>query len=78
MIRRDSLPYLEFQGPKPRRLGIVLPKRMRLAVSSNVDLGPLVRSVAAPEIDPRTSGSALTLLLGALAVLRGSRRATAI
>lgn len=46
--------------------------------SSNVDLGPLVRSVAAPEIDPMTSGSALTLLLGALAVLRGRRRATAI
>jgi hypothetical protein len=48
-------------------------------VSSNVDLGPLVRSVAAaPEIDPTTSGSALTLLLGTLAVLRGRRRATAI
>jgi len=48
-------------------------------VASNVDLGPLVRSVAAaPEIDPTTSGSALTLLLGTLAVLRGRRRATAI
>ena len=48
-------------------------------VAGNVDLGPLVRSVAAaPEIDPTTSGSAFTLLLGALAVLRGRRRATVI
>jgi hypothetical protein len=48
-------------------------------VAVNVDLGPLVHSVAAaPEIDSTTSGSALTLLLGALAVLQGRRRATAI
>jgi len=45
--------------------------------AGNVDLGPL-RSVAAPDIDPTTSGSALTLLLAALAVLRGRRRATVI
>jgi hypothetical protein len=42
----------------------------------NVNLGPLGSVAAAPEIDPITSGSALTLLLGALAVLRGRRPAS--
>lgn len=31
-------------------------------------------TVAAPEIDPATAGSALTLLAGGLAVLRGRRK----
>ena len=47
-------------------------------VSSNVNLGPLRSVAAAPEIDTMTSGTALTLLLGALAVLHGGRRARAI
>jgi hypothetical protein len=44
----------------------------------NVNLGPLRSVAAAPEIDPTTLDSALTLLLGVLAVLRGRRRASAI
>jgi hypothetical protein len=42
------------------------------ACINQVTLNP----TAAPEIDPATSGSAMTLLLGTLMVMRGRRRAT--